>query len=114
MPKVHVVDRFKNEIIPFASEKDIELCHVLDCKKHLDAEGEPKNLMMTIVLDNGTTLYQYNNGFDVITDKKRVVYAPVYDVETCQAEGYSMYESEDILGYVNRHYNCTEYFGSDE
>jgi hypothetical protein len=55
-----------------------------------------------IVLDNGTTLYHNDNGFDVITDNKRIVYAPVYDVETCQKEDTQCMRMEDILGYVKQ------------
>jgi hypothetical protein len=42
MPKVHVEDRFKNEIIHLTVKKKLSCFGVLDCKKHFDAEGEPQ------------------------------------------------------------------------
>lgn len=57
----------------------------------------------TVKLDNGVMLRHYDDEFNIFIDENRIVYAPVYDIETCKIEEYSMYE--DIIGFVNRNYD---------
>ena len=109
MPKIHILDNYLKETLEYPSENDIELHRITEYKRYDDDESS-RDLLAVVKLDNGVTLYKYDNGFDVFTDDKRIVYAPVYDVETCEKEGYSMYEAEDLLGFVNRHYDYTETF----
>ncbi len=109
MPRIHVVDRFLNETLAYRSEEEIELHRIIEYKK-INDDDSSNDLEAIVKLDNGVVLRKYDNGFDVFTDEKRIVYAPVYDVETCEKEGYSMYEEEDMIGFVNRHYDYTETF----
>lgn len=110
MPKIHVVDNFLNETLEYKSEKEIEFHRVVEyIRTGYDEETNPNAALKAFKLDNGVIIKYYENGFDVFTDENRIVYSPVYDVETCEREGYSMYEEEDILGYVNRGYDYANY-----
>lgn len=110
MPKVQVIDRFLKEVLEFESETQIELFHkIVEYKKRTLNEERPNDPLITVTLDDETVLYYYDNGIDVFCDEKRMVYAPVYDIETCEREGYSMYEEEDIIGFVNREYDYANY-----
>lgn len=113
MPKVHVVDRFLNEVLEYESEKDIEYHKIVEYRKHVDNEDMQNPPLITVKLDNGVILNYYDDDFDVFIDKNRTVYAPVYDVETCVKEDYSMYEEDDIIGFVNRKYDFANYLNFD-
>lgn len=110
MPKVHVIDKFLNKVMEYESEAEVEfLIKITEYNKHEFNEERQNEPMITVTLEDGTVLNYYDNGIEAFIDCKRKVYAPVYDVETCEREGYSMYEEEDIIGFVNREYDYADY-----
>lgn len=113
MPKVQVIDRFLNKVFEFENETQIELFHkVVEYKKSTFTEERPNDPLITVTLDDETVLNYFDNEINVFCDEKRIVYAPVYDIETCEREGYSMYEEEDIIGFVNREYDYANYLNN--
>lgn len=103
MAKVHVVDDYKKEILEYSSEQEIEYFKVAETK-FFPVSGEEDGHRKVLVLENGEEIREDDN-YDVFLGKDYIVYCPVYDVEKPEKEDYSLYEKEDILGYINRGYS---------
>ncbi len=99
MTKVHVVNKYSNEITEYSSEKDIDLLRIRSIERFHQNEDEIKSKPVVVIeLDNGCVIRKYNDQ-EFYRDRDKL-YAPVYDIETCKIESYSMYEEDDILGFV--------------
>lgn len=103
MPKVHVVDDYKGEILKYQSENEIEVFKVLEVKHYPVSNCDNDEFSIGLLLENGEEIRSDDN-YNVFLGSGTVVYCPVYDVEKPENEDYSLYEKEDILGYVNRGY----------
>ncbi len=109
MGRYCVVDHYLNEIKEYDDLSSINLLKVVKQKVYdSDCEGNEK-VEKSILLSDGTEITQYGNGFEILTDKNCVVYAPVYDCSRCEVEEYSMYEEEDLIGYANMEYDYRDY-----
>lgn len=102
MPKIHVVDDYTGDTLEYESEKEIKIVKVSETKVIYDSEGEI--IKKELLLENGKKITSVED-FDVFLDDHFIVYSPVYDVERPEKDEYSLYEEDDLLGYVNREYS---------
>lgn len=98
MSKVRMIDHFSGETIDYDSS-ELQFLKITSMKRY--------DHMVDVVLENGV-LISYQEDFDVYSDHKRIVYAPVYEVQICDGEEECIDEKEGMIGFVNREYDYAD------
>jgi len=103
MSKIHMVDRYTNEILEYEKETDIEFNRIVEYKECEDIDERPDDPLITVKLDNGVVVKYFNDDCDAYFGERMSVYAPVYKVSE-EEEEYSLYEKDDLIGFIKRDY----------
>lgn len=109
MPRIHVLDQLLQEdgVKAYEDVNEIDLQKIKTYTEY-DIEESDSNMLKEVELEDGKIIKCYFDGVEFFHDSKGIVYAPVYDVERPMNEDYSLYEKEDLLGFVCMDYDYRE------